>query len=556
VRKARAKVGEITPDGFRDVLEMGRGDREDLYNYHLIIDNVKKETKMAGNKNNVRPTFVPPKAATTPPRYGGVLKLRIPDPVIDVPIGEPLNSGGADERYWVCLEGLLGPGEKLGTYKCVLATGYTLAPDKSYYDITLRQGVKFHDNTPFNAEAVKWNLDRVLAAHVALPGVDSIDVVDDYTVRLKLSRWTNLVLADLAVRSNTLMISPTAYKKNGKDWVLFHPVGTAAFIFKEIKNDKIIITERNPNYWGNDAQGNRLPYLDGVEMHYIHDLKDAQTALEKGETNMNHMMDGKVAIDLEGSPDYYIIPTWGGSTLALYAHSEDPKCMWYDSRMRQALEYALDKDTVTLSTPYRPASYHAIGGLEYAPQEAFPAPRKYDPAKAKELKAAAGYPGDVTFDWYAGALFMPELGHVILAYQQQMVEAGFKANLQVLSLAKWNELQRDPLPGNAINLGVEHQDRIQPLVPIAVCFSEASLMFKGVQKPAAFKSCFDKLLVAEDVKEQIALIKDMDRVATEDAMIVPIDSGFSLSIVSQRVHDARVDMSEGFWQARSIWLSE
>ena len=505
-----------------------------------------------------RATFVPPKAATTPPEYGGVLKLRIPDPIVDVPIGEPLNSGGADERYWVCLEGLLGPGDRLGTYKYVLATGYKLAPDKSYYDVTLRQGVQFHDGTLFNAQAVKWNLDRVLAARVALPGVESVDIIDDYSVRLNLSRWTNLVLADLALRSNTLIISPTAYEKNGKDWILFHPVGTAAFIFKEIKDDRIIVTEKNTNYWGKDARGNQLPYLDGVEMHYIHELKDAQTALEKGETDMSHMADGKVAITLEGSPDYYIIPTWGGSTLAIYANSEDPKSMWYDSRMRQALEYALDKETVaaTVSTPYRPASYHVIGGLEFTPQDVISVPRKYDPARAKELKAAAGYPDDVAFDWYVGALFMPELGDVVRSYQQQMVEAGFKANLQVLSLAKWNELQRDPLPGSGINLGVEHQDRIQPLVPVAVCFSEASLMFKGVKKSEGFKTRFNQLLQTEDVTEQVALLKEMDRIATDEAMIIPIDSGFSLSIVSQRVHDVRVDMSEGFWQVRSTWLSK
>jgi ABC-type transport system substrate-binding protein len=224
--------------------------------------------------------------------------------------------------------------------------------------------------------------------------------------------------------------------------------------------------------------------------------------------------------------------------------------------MRQALEYSLDKERVAATQPYRPASYHVIGGLQFAPQDVVSVPRKYDLAKARELKAAAGYPGDVTFDWYVGMLFMPELGDVIRSYQQQMIEAGFKANLRVLSLAKWNELQRDPLPGNAINLGVEHQDRVQPLVPVTVCFSEGSLMFKGVRKPPAFKELFGRLLVAESGSEQVALLKQMDKMATDDAMIIPIDSGFSLSIVSQRVRDVRVDMSEGFRDVRVTWLNK
>jgi ABC-type transport system substrate-binding protein len=224
--------------------------------------------------------------------------------------------------------------------------------------------------------------------------------------------------------------------------------------------------------------------------------------------------------------------------------------------MRQALEYALDKDTVeaTISTPYRPASYHAIGFLPYTPRDVFPAPRKYNPAKAKELKAAAGYPDDVEFDWYVGTLFMPELGNVILAYQQQMAEAGFQANLNVVSLARWNQLQLNPLPGNTICLAVEIQDNIQPLVPVVRAFME-KFTFKGVKKPAGFKNCFDKLLVAEDINEQIALLKEMDRTAYEDAMIIPIDAGFSVSIVSQRVHDVKATMPDGF-QVRSTWLSE
>ena len=126
-----------------------------------------------------------------------------------LPFGDPLKLWGPMYyRASISLEKLVLPGDKVGTFKYVLATGIKMAPDKSYYDVSLRQGVKFHDGTDFNAAAVKWNLDRVKAAKgVELKAVSSIEVKDDYTVRLNLSAWNNTILSDLT-HINCFMISP------------------------------------------------------------------------------------------------------------------------------------------------------------------------------------------------------------------------------------------------------------------------------------------------------------------------------------------------------------
>jgi peptide/nickel transport system substrate-binding protein len=138
--------------------------------------------------------------------------------------------------------------------------------------ITLKQGIMFQDNTPFNAEAVKWNLDRFFAAKRAeLPAGSKADVVDNYTVKLTLPEWNNTAIIGMAYFAGP-MISPAAWQKsadNDKDrdaWVVTHPVGTGPFIFDSWQKTVKQIYKKNPNYWQKGK-----PYLDGIEWIFFAD---------------------------------------------------------------------------------------------------------------------------------------------------------------------------------------------------------------------------------------------------------------------------------------------
>jgi len=162
-------------------------------------------------------------------KYGGIFKIAFWKPAMN--FGNPKRILGPDKFYAdFALQRLLQPSDKPGIFEPLLATSWELSPDGKSYIFHLRKGVKFHDGTAFNAEAVKWNLDRVVKASRALgkkppgppagpppgppaggppgkgpkgkrrgppPGgptlskVTSIDVIDDYTVRLNLSTWDN-----------------------------------------------------------------------------------------------------------------------------------------------------------------------------------------------------------------------------------------------------------------------------------------------------------------------------------------------------------------------------
>jgi ABC-type transport system substrate-binding protein len=138
-----------------------------------------------------------------------------------------------------------------------LAESWQFAPDGKSITFKLVKGVKFHDGSDFNAQAVKFNLDAVMAAKKAgtLLWISS-EVVDDYTVRLNLKQFQNSILSLLAV-STLPVVSPTAYNTKGIDWVRWNPVGTGPFKFVSFSRD---VLSNLPDL---RVLKKGMPYLDG-----------------------------------------------------------------------------------------------------------------------------------------------------------------------------------------------------------------------------------------------------------------------------------------------------
>jgi len=471
-------------------------------------------------------------------KYGGVFKTRSANP-LDQPFGDPLMYGPGSEGMDVVLETLLSEGDAPGVQEYALATGCKLAPDKSYYDISLRQGVQFHDGTPFNAEAVKWNLDRARSGPVALlTQVESIEVIDDYTIRLNLTSWDNQILYDLE-QGQCFMISPTNYEKNTPDWANFHPAGTGPFVFKENRSNQILVFEKDPNYWGKDDQGNQLPYLDGFEVHYIPDMMVAQAALESGEIDLTGPVDKAIVEKVMSDPNYQVLPWTLYSGPAFYMNTEDPDSVWSDQRVRQALEYAIDKETTvqTLGNPLYQPRYNIINGLELAVPDEGIVPRKYDTAKAKQLLQEAGH-ASVEFDLYVVQIFWGMNQEIILTWQEQMAAAGFIANIQVIEVAKWIEMGMSPLPDNAVSVGiVVGGSKSNPMYTVPRYYQAGGLSFVGVKRPAEWDTLLPQALQTEDISQMISLLVEVDKVAYDQAMIIPLFLPNAADAANNRVHD-------------------
>ena len=244
------------------------------------------------------------------PRYGGTLRLALEgDPAFyDANQGPAPGAaaGWTGHNIYNSLLTMTPPPE----LKIVpdLAKSWEVLDAGKTYVFHLEEGVKFHDGTDFDAEAAKWNIDRILDPEVKswvrpyYEEIDTVEVVDKYTLRIRMKQPSGALLTALGGYFQGIpMISPKAFETYGKDW-LYHPVGTGPYIFKEWVPGKHVILEKNPNYF---RKG--LPYIDMLEFRIMKDPLTASTALRAGEIDFITRMPIQQVPLLEKSPGIKVI---------------------------------------------------------------------------------------------------------------------------------------------------------------------------------------------------------------------------------------------------------
>jgi peptide/nickel transport system substrate-binding protein len=228
-----------------------------------------------------------PQASTTPApiaiRRGGTLRIATgSDPTA---LDPQLARSGSDLVFlWANHDPLIGADRRgVPRPEFSLAESWDTS-NPTQIKVKLRQGITFHDGTPFDAEAVKWNIERVQdpktasAARQDLLAISRVEIVDKSAVVLHLGSPNAAVLTALGDRGG-LMTSPTAGKAEGAN-IARKPVGTGPFKFVEWVQSSRVVYERNPNYWRKDAKGGALPYLDRLQFQIIPEAQVRLAALE------------------------------------------------------------------------------------------------------------------------------------------------------------------------------------------------------------------------------------------------------------------------------------
>ena len=226
-------------------------------------------------------TTQPPTSSTQPPtsttqpapsvKTGGILKIGTGlDAVV---LGNPPTQTTVQDFVLskTCVESL-GRYDSSGQMVPWLADNWKIDVAAKTITLTLKKGILFHDMTPFNAQAAKWNIDRFLAAKRAeLPAGTTVQVVDDYTLTIVLPEWNNTAIIGMGYFAGP-MISPTAWQKaaaNDKDrdaWAVLNPVGTGPFMFVSWQKTVKQVYKKFANYWQPGK-----PYLDGIEWTFFAD---------------------------------------------------------------------------------------------------------------------------------------------------------------------------------------------------------------------------------------------------------------------------------------------
>lgn len=300
----------------------------------------------------------------------------------------------------------------------------------------LRPDVKFHDGTVFDGDAVKFNLDRILQTPASpraseIAGVDSVQVVDPYTVRLQLKQPLSPLMAQLVDRSG-MILSPTAIQKRGDD-LSRNPVGAGSGPFKFVdykRGDHLTLT-RNDAFWHADAAGGALPYLDRLLVRPITDETQRLESLRTGEIDFADGVPQKDVAAMKRDPTltYSQIPAL--SYFGFYLNcAQSP---FSDIRVRQALAWSIDRqqivDTVFFKIPTVSNGPIAPPQFPYDPNFK---PYARDISRAKALLAEAGQPSvSFTMLVQAGTPVSEQFAEVL---QDQMKDAGFALTIKELDL--------------------------------------------------------------------------------------------------------------------------
>ena len=486
-----------------------------------------------------------PLCAEEKPRYGGVLR-NVEGAGPAGSLGWPAKAVGNDALAMKPNIECLIYEETSGKLHPWLATDWKVADDKSSLTFVLRKGVKFHDGSDFNAEVARFNLQAQLdAKQSGTRSWESIEVVDDYTVRINLKEYQNTMMGLLSGGLGA-MVSRVAVEKNGEDWAKLNPVGTGPFVFVSFQRDVVTKFKRNENYWDKGK-----PYLDAIELHYIKDPMTQMSALRAGEAEVIGMDVGKRTADMQAL-GFTIIAEPSG-TVTLIPDSANPDSPFADKRVREAVSYAIDRDAITKAKGYgffhssyqlpHPISVAAVPNLQG---------RSYNPEKAKQLLAAAGFPKG-----FKTKIIPMPFGidrDVMVAVQSYLGEVGIQVDLDFVDYGRYSEYRmkgwKDGLLCQPLGMFPNFNTTLDWY------FSEKSPQFPSLKRADGYQAILEaSLATIEPVPE---LMQKAVKKIFDDAMIIPIHDTGRAYVTQPYVHDTG-HLAWGAWpnwRPDRTWLSK
>ncbi len=323
-----------------------------------------------------------------------------------------------------------------------LAESWEISEDGTEYTFHLRQGVKFHDGTDFNADAALAELDRVTNegnpyyiynqegihsfADFTWGLVTATEKIDDYTIKVTLSEPHAPFLASIAMVWSGI-VSPASVQENGYE-IAFTPIGTGPFKFVEwVRNDHITL-EANKDYWGG------APKIDKLIFRIVPESSVRLLKLEQGEVQILADVNPDDYQRITDNPDLTLLEQPGLTVNGLTMPFDTEP--FSDVRVRQALNYAVNKDEMN-EFLYKNAAVTAATGMPPIlmgyPEDLSPYP--YDPEKAKELLAEAGYPDGFSFKLltYENPRGYNPVGiKMAVAIQEYLADVGVDLELETL----------------------------------------------------------------------------------------------------------------------------
>jgi peptide/nickel transport system substrate-binding protein len=416
----------------------------------------------------------------------------------------------------------------------MLAESWEFDEDDTVLRLHLRDGVVFHDGEPFNAEAVKANIERgktleASAVKADLASVSEVVVVDDLTVELHLSSPGASLPALLADRAG-MMVSPAAFDNPDLD---LRPVGAGPYQVVDHTPGTVITFERFPDYWDPDMQT-----LGGVEIQMQLDPDARLRSLQDGQIDGTTLNPDQVDAAESAGVVVATRPTIG--SYLLFLNKSKPGLD--DPVVREAISLAIDRAAIAeslhngLCTPS--AQVFPDGYWAASPDVEVP---PFDPEGARQLLADAGYGDGLSFD--AVVVNVPFYLAQLEAIQAMLGEIGI--DLSVTALEPTELLSRFNT-GGADMYFTQYPGSVDPAKTVASIFAaESSLNPGGYTNPEMEELAAQGLAVVEQA-ERAPIYQELSRIAAEDNFHVVVCSAQSVFASNERVQDIEPTLGGSF----------
>ena len=316
-----------------------------------------------------------------------------------------------------------------------LATSWKPVDDVTW-EVKLREGVTFHNGEPFDAEAVKFTLDRVKDAGATqvsggFTTIQEVKIVDPQTVRIITKKPDPLLPARLA-QWGAQMLPPGYVQKAGPEGLAAKAVGTGPYRFVEWRKDDALVFEANPDYWG------EAPKFERVVFRPIPNEFARMSALLAGEVEIAVNVPVDFSDQIKANESTYLAETQASATDVFIMGHDKPL---QDPKVRLALNLAVDRQKLsdTLFGGFARPIAQGAAPTDFGYNPDIP-PYEYDPERARKLLAEAGYPGgfEVAVQSADGYILGDKL--VVEAVVEMLKDIGIKAEPRVLEIARRTEM--------------------------------------------------------------------------------------------------------------------
>jgi peptide/nickel transport system substrate-binding protein len=456
----------------------------------------------------------------------------------------------AQRNTYPMFEGILMTDEQ-DNLKPWLAKSWDISTDGKTISLHLEQNVKFQDGTDFDAAAVQYNLEACVKANLSgtafLSNVASYEIPEKYTLKITLKTTDSTFLLRIAQGVLGLIASPTAMQKTATPETIaqVHSVGTGPFLFDSWERDSFVKYKKWTGY-----RKTGMPYLDFIEIRNTADLSVSIMSLRAGEIDAVENIDPVDAKQLGGlgytlyQPNLYFLHS-------IIASGNNVDSPFAKKEVRLALDYAINKKEIAQGVGM--GYYEALNQLATTKDPWYNSAltfREYDPAKARELLAQAGYPNG--FDTTLTSDVMARRD-TLTAIQTYLNDVGIRCELNILDFGAafglpmqgWEGIYFPGFPNVGTLLGIQGR------------FGEASTYISMYQPPGYWDKW--KALIAEmDTAKRNVILKDILKTIYDEGIAIPYQGDAPLVAMNPKLHGFAHHAFHvtSFWAPGEIWKAK